>query len=264
MTKPRIAVHGACGRLGRRMVEAIHADPELELAGAIESPGHRQLDQDVGTLCGIGPVGIPLRAELPRRVDGVIDFSVPAASLAIAQACAARAIPILVATTGHSAAQREELIALHHTTPLLFAANTSLVVNVLFRLAAAAARALKGRDFDVEIIERHHRFKVDAPSGTALAFAEVIEREMGLNQRVFGREGIVGRRPSGELGLHAIRGGDNVGEHTILFTTLGESLELVHKGHSLDSYVKGALAAIKFLVAQKPGLYTMADVLGLG
>jgi 4-hydroxy-tetrahydrodipicolinate reductase len=196
-------------------------------------------------------------------VDGVIDFSTPEASLAIAKQCAEREIPLLVATTGHSKEQYDELVALHHTMPLLIAANTSLVVNVLMKLTREAARVLKGRDFDVEIIERHHRFKVDSPSGTALKFAELIEKEMGLEHRLYGREGIVGKRTNKEIGVHAVRVGDNVGEHTIIFSAIGETMELVHKGSGLDSYVKGALAAVKFLATKKAGLYQMADVLGL-
>lgn len=261
-TKPTVAVHGACGRMGQLVLKAVLADEELELAAALESPGSPNQGKDVGEIAGIGTLGVAVTSELPL-VDVVIDFSVPDASVKIAQQCAARQIALLVATTGHTPAQRDEIIACHHTTPLLFASNTSLVVNLLMKLVADAARVLKDRDFDVEIVERHHRFKVDAPSGTALTFAEIIEKEMGLTQRRYGREGETGVRPRNEIGLHALRTGDNVGEHTIVFSTLGETMELVHKAHSRDSYVKGAVAAAKYLITQKAGLYTMADVLGL-
>lgn len=263
MSALQIAVHGACGRLGRRIVQGIAADAELNLAAAIDSPEHPHQGADAGELAGIGKLGVAVGTTLPERVDAVIDFSTPEGSLAIARECAKRELPLLVATTGHTAEQRQELIELHHTMPLLFAANTSLVVNVLMKLVQEAATILRGRDFDVEIIERHHRFKVDAPSGTALRFAEVIEQAMGTSERRYGREGIVGRRPRNEIGIHAVRTGDNVGEHTIIFSTLGETMELVHKGHGLESYVTGAIAAVKFLVTKKAGLYTMADVLGL-
>lgn len=263
MNELRIAVHGAGGRMGQKVVHGVHADPELSLCGALEAAGHPRMGEDIGTLAGLGSLGVKLAAELPKHVDGVIDFSVPEASVVIAEACAEREIPILVATTGHTPEQRDRIIACHHTTPLLFAANTSLVVNLLMKLAREAAQVLKGRDFDVEIVERHHRFKVDAPSGTALRFAEIIEQEMELSERKFGREGITGKRTQSEIGIHAVRTGDNVGEHTIIFSTLGETMELVHRGHGVESYVKGAISGIKFLVTKKAGLYNMADVLGL-
>lgn len=259
----RIAVHGAGGRLGQRVVAGIHGEADLAVVAAIESAGHPRMGEDIGPVVGLGKLGVVVDDAVPPGIDGLIDFSVPEASVRVAEICAERGIPILVATTGHSSEQRERILACQKRTALLFAANTSLVVNVLMKLARDAARALAGRDFDVEIIERHHRFKVDAPSGTALKFAEIIEAEMGLHHRRYGREGIVGKRPRDEIGLHAVRTGDNVGEHTIIFSTLGETMELVHRGHGIESYVKGALAAIRYLVEKPPGLYSMTDVLGL-
>src|SRR5262249_43223465 len=144
------------------------------------------------------------------------------------------------------------------------APNMSLSVNVLFQLVRQAAALLQGKDFDVEIIERHHRFKKDAPSGTALHFARVVQEAVGGGDLKHGREGLTGERPRAEIGMHAIRVGDNVGEHTIIFSTLGETLELVHKGSSRDSYARGALEAAKFLASKPPGRYTMNDVLGIG
>lgn len=264
MSKPTVAVNGACGRMGRLICDAVYSDDELEFVGAFESANNPNLGKDIGEILGRGHLGIPVSHDLPtHHIDAIIDFSVPDASVRIAKLCAEWEIALLVATTGHSETQREEIIACHHTTPLLFAPNTSLVVNLLMSLTQQAARVLKDKDFDVEIIERHHRFKADAPSGTAIRFAEIIEKEMGLTQRCYGRQGDTGMRPRNEIGLHAVRVGDNVGEHTIIFSTLGETMELVHKGHSRDSYVKGAIAAVKFLIAKKAGLYTMADVLGL-
>jgi 4-hydroxy-tetrahydrodipicolinate reductase len=177
--------------------------------------------------------------------------------------CTARRIPLVVATTGHTAAQKREIEAAAHETAILFAPNMSLVVNLLFKLVKLTAETLKGKGFDAEIVERHHRFKKDSPSGTAAHFAEIIREAQGGGKFVHGREGIVGERTADEIGVHAVRGGDNVGEHTIIFTTLGETLELVHKGHSRDSYARGALLAAKFLAAKGAGRYTMADVLGL-
>lgn len=263
MSKLLIGVNGACGRMGQRIVAGVVADPDCELAAALESAQSPNLGRDIGDICGLGPLGVSVTAEPTKPIDGIIDFSVPAATLALAKLCAAQEIPLLVATTGFSPEERAELVEYHHETPLLIASNCSLVVNLLNKLVAEAATVLKGRDFDVEIIERHHRFKVDAPSGTALTFADIISEKMEITGRTYGREGLVGQRPSNEIGIHAVRTGDNVGEHTIVFSTIGETLELVHKGHSRDSYVKGAVAGVKFLAGKKPGLYTMKDVLGL-
>ena len=183
----------------------------------------------------------------------MIDFSVPEGTMAILPTCTSRQIPLVIATTGHNAAQKAEIEAAAHHTAVLFAPSMSLAVNLLFKLTRLAAVALKGKGFDAEIIERHHRFKKDSPSGTALHFAEII-REVGQGGHfVHGREGLVGERPPDEIGIHAVRAGDNVGEHTIIFSTLGETLELVHKGHSRDSYARGALLAAKFLADRPAG-----------
>ncbi len=181
----------------------------------------------------------------------------------VLRTCVERRLPLVVATTGHTAAQRAEIEAAAHETALLMAPNMSLSVNVLFELVAQAARLLAGKGFDVEIVEKHHRFKKDAPSGTALHFARIVQEAMGQTQLRHGREGIVGERPASEIGIHALRVGDNVGEHTIVFSTLGETLELTHKGHSRDSYARGALLAAKFLAGKPAGRYGMKDVLGL-
>jgi 4-hydroxy-tetrahydrodipicolinate reductase len=261
--KIRVAVHGACGRMGLRVCDAALRDPETVLVGAVDHAKHPQQAADVGVMLGVGESGVKVATRLPAALDVAIDFSVPEACLHIARQCADRQIPLVVATTGFSPAQRAELEAFHHQTPLLVAANCSLVVNLLLKLTRLAAETLKGRDFDVEIVERHHRYKVDSPSGTALKFAEIVQEAMDLTERRHGREGLVGERPRTEIGLHAIRAGDNVGEHAVIFSTLGETMELVHKGHSRDSYALGAVAAAKFLASKKAGLYTMADVLGL-
>ena len=249
--------------MGQAVVRAAHADPELTVVAALEAESHPNRGEDIGVLCGLGPIGVSVAADAPRGVECVIDFSVPEAALDIAKRCAVSETPLFVGTTGFTDAQRDELIALHHTTSLLVTSNASLVVAVLQKLARETARILRDKDFDVEIIEWHHRHKVDAPSGTALQFARIIEEEMALTNRRYGREGMVGERPRNELCVHSVRGGSNVGEHTVLFSTIGETLELVHRGHSRDSYVTGALAAAKYLATTKPGLYSMADVLGL-
>ncbi len=198
-----------------------------------------------------------------HRVDVVIDFSTPEGTLAVLPTCTDRKIPIVVATTGFSDAQRKDVEAAAHHTAVLFSPNLSLVVNMLFKLVKEAAAALRDQGFDVEIIERHHRYKKDSPSGTALHFARIIQEAMGAMPVRHGREGLVGERPAQEIGMHSVRAGDNVGEHTIIFSTLGETMELVHKGHTRDAYVRGALQAAKFLANRPAGRYTMADVLGL-
>lgn len=193
----------------------------------------------------------------------MIDFSTPQGTQNALKICLQRRIPLVVATTGHSATQRAEIESAAHEIALLMSPNMSLTVNVLFELVARAAGMLAGRDYDVEIIERHHRYKKDAPSGTALHFARLVQQAMGQTHLRHGREGLVGERTKGEIGLHALRVGDSVGEHTVIFSTLGETLELSHKGHSRDSYARGALLAARFLARQRPGRYDMRDVLGL-
>jgi len=264
--KTSIAVHGACGRMGQRIVQLAHEDPAVQLTAAIDSPAHPQQGKDIGEVCGLGILGVKVSAGVPvsAKVEAVIDFSVPEAALAILKNCVASKTPLVVATTGFSADEKKEIEAAAHHTAILFAPNLSLVVNVLYKLVRQAAAALKDKGFDAEIIERHHRFKKDSPSGTAAQFAREIQDVWGHDFTIqHGREGLIGERPAKEIGMHAVRAGDNVGEHTIVFSTLGETLELVHKGHSRDAYARGAIAAAKFLAGKEPGRYTMNDVLGL-
>ncbi len=263
--KTILGINGAAGRMGQRLVYLAGEDKELALGAALESPQHPQRGRDIGEVAGLGPLGIRVSADVPhgQRLDVLIDFSMPAGTMAVLSICVERRIPLVVATTGHTPAQRQEIEAAAHQTALLMAPNMSLSVNVLFQLVRQAATLLKGKGFDVEIVERHHRFKKDAPSGTALHFARIVQEVMGQTELRHGREGLVGERPPHEIGMHALRTGDNVGEHTIIFSTLGETLELVHRGHTRDSYARGALLAAKFLAGKPAGRYTMEDVLGL-
>lgn len=263
--KTSIAINGACGRMGQRLIALVKEDSELQVIAAVDSPRSPLVGKDAGELAGVGPVGVPVTGDLPLspRPDCVIDFSAPQGTMAILPTCVDRKIPLVVATTGHTDAQKAEIEEAAHDTAVLFAPNMSLVVNLLFKLVRLTAESLKGKGFDIEIVERHHRYKKDSPSGTAVHFAEIIREALGGGRFIHGREGIVGERKTDEIGLHAVRGGDNVGEHTIIFTTLGETLELVHKGHSRDSYARGALQAAKFLSTKTAGRYSMADVLGL-
>jgi 4-hydroxy-tetrahydrodipicolinate reductase len=261
-----IGINGACGRMGQRLVQLGCEDPELTVGAALESAGHPQQGRDIGEAAGLGRIGVPISSTLPldRRVDAVIDFSQPEGTMAVLPLCLAGRIPLVVATTGHTPAQRQEIEVAAHEIALLMAPNMSLAVNLLMKLAGQAALALRGKGFDVEILERHHRFKKDAPSGTALHFARIIQQAMGQTELRHGREGLVGERPAHEIGIHAVRVGDNVGEHTIVFSTLGETLELSHRAHTRDCYARGALQAAKFLAGKPPGRYAMSDVLGLG
>ena len=259
----RIAIHGATGRMGQRLIALAAIDRELSLVAALESPQHPRLGEDVGTLAGSGNLGVPLTATLNVPVDVVVDFSVPAAAESIIETCRQKKIPLVVATTGFSDAQTDKLRAAAREIPLLWAPNMSLAVNLTMKLAEMAARVLKDRDADVEILERHHRYKEDSPSGTALKFGQIISGVMGQTMHSHGREGRPGKRPHNEIGYHAIRVGDNPGEHTILFAMLGETVELTVRATNRDCYALGALAAGKFLANKPAGLYSMNDVLGL-
>jgi 4-hydroxy-tetrahydrodipicolinate reductase len=260
-----IGINGACGRMGQRLVQLAHEDRDLTLGAALDSPGHPAQGRDIGEVAGLGRLDVPVRSEIPTDLllNVVIDFSMPEGTTAVLPVCVQRRIPLVVATTGHTRAQRDDIEAAAQHTAVLMAPNMSLAVNVLMNLVRQAAEVLRDKNFDVEILERHHRFKKDSPSGTALHFARLVQEAMGQTQLRHGREGLVGERPAHEIGVHAIRVGDNVGEHTIIFSTLGETLELTHRAHARDCYARGALQAAKYLADRPPGRYTMADVLGL-
>ncbi len=214
---------------------------------------------------GIGPIGVTLSSKLSGDVDAMIDFSTPEGTDAVLTILPAAKDSLVLATTGLGAAQRAHVQEAARTIPLLWAPSMSLAVNLAMKLSQVAATALKDHagGADVEIIERHHRFKEDAPSGTALKFGELIAQIMGQADQQQGRHGRPGKRPHGEIGYHALRTGDNPGEHTIVFGMLGETLELTVRASNRDCYAHGALAAAKFVARQKPGLYSMNDLLGL-
>jgi 4-hydroxy-tetrahydrodipicolinate reductase len=258
----RIAIHGAAGRMGQRLIALAAIDRDLELVAALDSANHPRLGEDAGMLAGAGRLDVPLAASLDEPAQAVIDFSVPEAVDRILGICLEKKIPLVTATTGLSAEQTAKLQAAGREIPVLWAPNMSLAVNLTMKLADVAARALADKDADVEILERHHRFKEDSPSGTALKFGEIIAGVMGLTEHRHGRTGRPGKRPHNEIGFHAIRVGDNPGEHTIIFALLGESIEMTVRATNRDCYALGALAAAKFLAQQKPGFYGMKDVLG--
>lgn len=263
--KIKLAIHGAAGRMGKRLIALGSQDQAFQLVAAIDHSQHPALGNDAGSLAGVETIGLQLGDAWPAELDVAIDFSVPAACTLAVKRCVSQKTPLVVATTGLSESQIAEVKAAAEVIPVCWAPSMSLAVNLTMRLAQQAARALKQvpQGVDVEIIERHHRFKEDAPSGTALKFGEIIAKEMGLSQHVHGREGQCGPRTRDEIGYHAVRTGDNPGEHTIVFGMLGEVIELRVAASNRDCYASGALAAAKFLIGKPAGLFSMFDVLGL-
>lgn len=252
--------------MGRRLVALASTDPQLRLAAAVDSPTHPELGRDAGTLAGIKELGILLAGSLPaQKPDAVIDFSVPAAAEAITAACISAQIPLVMATTGLTEPHKQRLREAARSIPVVWSPSMSITVNLAMKLVERAGLALKdiSGGVDVEIIERHHRMKEDSPSGTALKFGDLIASAMGQTVHRHGRQGQIGKRPAGEIGYHAVRTGDNPGEHTIIFGLLGETLEVTVKASSRDCYAQGALAAAKFIANKPPGMYSMYDVLGL-
>ena len=265
----RLVVCGAAGRMGRALVSLAAADPELEVAGAIEVEGVPAVGQDAGEVAGVRPLGVRISTDysaLARPDTVALDFTNPEATLAHLRTAAAKQAPIVIGSTGFNAQQQKELDELAGRTRAVVAANMSVGVNVLLTLVRAAARAL-GDSFDPEILDIHHRMKVDAPSGTALALARAVAEELGRDLQkdgLYGREGVIGRRTDKEIGVLGLRGGDVIGDHTVFFLGKGERLELTHRAQSRDSLAHGALRAAKWLAQQKTaGRYSMADVLGV-
>jgi 4-hydroxy-tetrahydrodipicolinate reductase len=263
-----LIVCGAGGRMGGAVVRAISQTGGVQLAAAIDKPGSARLGKDAGEISGAGHMGVEVDDRIEPQLKPntiIIDFTNPEASLGYIRAAAKKVTPIVIATTGFNSKELAEIQRLSRRTPTLLSANTSLGVNVLISLLGKAAKML-GDDYDVEIIEAHHRFKKDAPSGTALALgrsvANALRRdldEIGIN----GRKGIVGERPKKEIALLSVRAGDIVGEHTVIFGGIGERLEFIHRAHSRDTFARGAIRAAQWLAKQKPDLYGMQDVLGL-
>jgi 4-hydroxy-tetrahydrodipicolinate reductase len=265
MAPLRIAVNGAAGRMGKRLVALAATDTELQLAAAVESSAHPEIGSDAGSVAGCHPTGVLLASSLQVPVDVVVDFSVRESSVAMARICGQKRIPLVMATTGLGPAGDEIVRAAAGEIPIVWAPNMSLAVNLAMKLVEFAAAALHKQRLpvDVEIMERHHRFKEDAPSGTALEFGRIVAHWMGQTRSVHGREGRPGPRTDHEIGYHAVRAGDHPGEHTILFGMQGETLEITISATSRDAYALGALAAAKFIVGKPPGVYSMRNVLGL-
>jgi 4-hydroxy-tetrahydrodipicolinate reductase len=265
----RIVVCGAAGRMGRLLVAQTHRRPDTALAGAVETPDSAALGTDAGELAGVGPLGVPVTDDLRRVVAPetvVVDFTVPQASLDHLRTSVAAGAAIVIGTTGFPAAVEGEMRALAPRTRTVMAPNMSVGVNVLLGAVRHVARAL-GSGFDVEVVELHHRFKRDAPSGTALALAGAAAGALGRpfpECAVFGRHGQVGERPPDSIGVLALRAGDAAGDHTVVFGGVGERVELTHRAQSRECFAEGALRAAVWVAGRPPGLYSMTDVLGLG
>ena len=263
-----IIVGGAAGRMGSRIIALHRETPGLRLVAALEASGHPGLGRDAGETAGVGVLGVPITGEpaaVITRDRLLVEFSVPEASLEHLSLVAQTGARAVIGTTGFSAAQREEIALLARRAAILVAPNMSVGVTLAFSLLRTMAKAL-GDDYDVEITEIHHRYKKDAPSGTAVRMAEVVAEALGRDLRkvgVYGREGLPGERSGKEIGVMSLRSGDVVGEHTVSFGALGERLELTHRAHSRDTFARGALRAVRWLGNRGPGLYSMHDVLGI-
>jgi 4-hydroxy-tetrahydrodipicolinate reductase len=263
-----IIVCGAGGRMGGALVRAVAQSGDYRLVGAIDKPGSARLGKDAGESSGAGHLGLAVTDRIDAVLKSssvIIDFTNPAASLQFLRSAAKTRTPIVIATTGFNGNQLAEIKRLARRTPTLLSANTSLGVNVLVSLLGKAAKML-GEDYDVEIVEAHHRFKKDAPSGTALALGRSVAHALGRDLEkvsLNGRKGIVGERGKKDIALLSVRAGDIVGEHTVIFGGIGERLEFIHRAHSRDTFARGALRVARWLAKRKPGLYGMQDVLGL-
>ena len=267
-SRVKVVVAGAAGKMGARISDVVCQDDGTELFGAFERSDHPDVGKRLGDVIGLAAADVTLAPGLGEVIDGamvVVDFTSPGPTLANAEIAAQKGVALVIGTTGLNADQNRRLAELAEKTPIVYAPNMSLGVNLMFKLVGEAAKAL-GDGFDIEVWEAHHRLKKDAPSGTAVKLYEKLCQATGRDTEsagVYGRQGLVGRRTDNEIGMQVIRGGDIVGEHTVLFAGLGERFEITHRAHSRDTFARGAVRAVKWIAGKGPGLYDMADVLGL-
>jgi 4-hydroxy-tetrahydrodipicolinate reductase len=263
----RIAIAGASGRMGRMLIEAVHAADDCELVGALDVAASPAIGSDATAFLGHSS-GVIITADLKRGLEKarvLIDFTRPEGTMAHLKVCRELGVAMVIGTTGFSEAQKAEIAAAAKDIAIMQSPNMSVGVNVTMKLLEMAAKALSS-GYDIEIIEAHHRHKVDAPSGTALKMGEVIANALGRNLKdcaVYAREGVTGERDPSSIGFATIRGGDIVGDHTVLFAGIGERIEITHKSGSRVTYAQGSLRAVRFLASRKSGLFNMFDVLGL-
>jgi len=266
----KAVVAGAAGRMGSRIINVLSTAEGIRLSAAVERKGHALIGQDACSAAGLPSGGVltlitdDLGAAL-KAADVLIDFTLPEASLEHIRVCAEHKRPIVVGSTGFSKAQLEEINTLTQAIPCMLSPNMSIGVNLCFKVLSEIAKTV-GEDYDMEIIEAHHRMKKDAPSGTAMKMAQVLAQAVNRNLDevgVYARKGMIGERSKKEIGIQTIRGGDIVGEHTVMFAGTGERIELTHRATSRDTFAAGAVRAAKWIAGKKPGLYDMQDVLGL-
>lgn len=267
MSKIRYAIVGSSGRMGRTLIEAVLNAEDAELAAALDLPGSPSIGKDAGELIG-APCGVKVSSDLDEalaKADCLIDFSRPEGTLVHLAACVRNKVSLVIGTTGFSVEQKAQIEQAAKSIPVVFAPNMAVGVNAVFKLLDVAARILN-EGYDVEVIEAHHRHKVDAPSGTALRMGEIVASALDRSLddcAVYGREGHTGERPATQIGFATVRGGDIVGDHTVLFAGTGERIEITHKSASRMSYALGSLRAARFMHGKSSGLFDMQDVLGL-
>ena len=267
MSKIKIAIAGSSGRMGRTLLESVAQTDDLALHAALEQAGSALLGRDAGELCG-APCGVKISADVAAVLQGadvLIDFTRPEGTLHHLDICRKLGVNMVIGTTGLNAQQKAQLGAAAQDIGIVFAPNMSVGVNLVFKLLETASRVLS-KGYDIEIIEAHHRHKVDAPSGTALGMGEVIAKTLGRDLEkcaVYGREGVTGERDPSTIGFATVRGGDIVGDHTVMFAGTGERIEITHRSNSRAGYAQGSLRAARFLAGRQSGLFGMNDVLGL-
>ncbi len=263
--KIRVIMAGAGGKMGTIIIKLIAAQKDMILSGALESAKFPGLGKDIGDFAGTGKLGVKIVSDLSQIAaegDVIVDFTSPASTLANLAAAVKFKKAVIIGTTGFEEQEKKQIAAAGRSIPVVFAPSMSAGVNLLFKLVKEAAKVLK--DYDAEIVETHHRFKKDAPSGTALKLGESIAAGRNIdfkNNLIFGRKGLTGERKKDEIAIHAVRSGDVAGEHVVSFGTIGERIELVHRASSREAYGKGAILAVRFIAKAKAGLYDMQDVL---
>ena len=263
--KPNLIINGSAGRMGIRILTLALEEGYFEISACVDRPDHPDLGKDVGALAGKDHVGVMLTSTYPVAGDVMIDFSLPESTENAIEFCAENKVALVTGTTGLSETHLETLKKLSKQVAVVQATNMSVGMNVLFNIAPKLAEML-GKEYDIEIVEAHHRFKKDSPSGSALTLAKNIADKTKRpypDSLVHGREGKDCQRIKGTIGMHAIRAGDITGEHSVIFSTLGETVTISHSAHDRDNFARGAIRAAKWIIDQKPGLYSMADVLGI-
>lgn len=264
----RAGVVGFGGRMGSLIARLILESSDISMSGALEDPSHPSLGRDTAEALGFPGNGIPVKSSMPDAFTGsdvIIDFTFPGVTIKTAEYAFKAGTAMVIGSTGFTPEEKERIAAFSSAIPIVLSPNMSIGVNVLFKIVDMAAKLLDD-SYDAEIVEAHHKMKKDAPSGTALAIAQVIAKARGVDletQARYERHGMIGQRPTGEIGIQTVRAGDIVGEHCVMFAGGGERIEISHKAHSRENFARGAIAAARWIVGKKPGLYTMTDVLGI-